>query len=89
MYIQCIKYVPKAIQGKGKQKQVPSPYLKFNQSTKPIMDIGWSFMYTLTHSKIVDITLNIIAWSDSSMSLNDLLFLSFHNVKNKRKGATF
>lgn len=47
MHHGCAKWLSKE---REKEKML-SPYLKLNQSIKPIMDIEWSSMYTLIPKK--------------------------------------
>ena len=58
------KYKINAQNRREEQKQKTSPYFKCNQSTKSIIDIVWSSIYTLAHFTKVYIKSNLIVWLD-------------------------
>ena len=67
------KYKINAQNRREEQKQKTSPYFKCNQSTKSIIDIVWSSIYTLAHFTKVYIKPNLIVWLDYSTSLKTLV----------------
>ena len=85
---ESIHEVYKATRPKGKKKQ-ENPYLQPNQSMKSKMDHEAQSTWTLTQSENMYKKDRKIAWSSNSVSSKILLFLSFHKVQNKHKGAAF
>ena len=89
---ESIHEVYKATRQQGqreKKKAKKIPYLQPNQSKKSKMDHEVQSTCSLTQSENMYKKNRKIAWSVYSVSSKILLFLSFHKVQNKHKGAAF
>ena len=78
-------------EGEGKEQKTNPlarcPYFELIQPTKPIMVMGTSSIYNLTHSKKVFIKESLIACCVCSESSKALLFVSFHSFQDRHTGA--
>ena len=94
MYKESLKYTWKytrSIQcNKAKREEKTRKPLLTTQPINEIENGPWSTIYwTLTQPENMYKKDRKIAWSANSVSSKILLFLSFHKVQNKHKGAAF
>ena len=73
--------------GRDRNKNITCPCLEPNQSMKLTSEEGLKSIDTLTQDLRLHTKEFFNLWSENSSLLNTQIFLSFHTVQNKHKGA--